>query len=84
MTKEELVHELLINTDIDTKLDILLESGVEILSLKQLDHFIKIYLVNNFYVELMYNYEINRITHIKIIDTQDLIAKYKDYIKIVL
>lgn len=84
MTKEELVHELLINTDIDTKLEILLESGVEILSLKQLDHFIKIYLVNNFYVELMYNYEINRITHIKIIDTQDLIAKYKDYIKIVL
>lgn len=84
MTKEELVHELLINTDIDTKLDILLESGVEILTIKQFDHFIKIYLVNNFYVELIYKYTINRITHINQIDTQDLIEKYKDYIKIVL
>lgn len=84
MTKEELVHELLINTDIDTKLEILLESGLEILTIKQFDHFIKIYLVNNFYVELIYKYEIKRITHINQIDTQDLIAKYKDYIKIVL
>ncbi|MFY9417586.1 MAG: hypothetical protein WAP17_00675 [Bacteroidales bacterium] len=84
MTKEELVHELLINTDIDTKLEILLESGLEILTIKQFDYFIKIYLVNNFYVELLYNYEINRITHINQIDTQDLIEKYKDYIKIVL
>ncbi len=84
MTKEELVHELLINTDIDTKLEILLESGVEILTIKQFDHFIKIYLVNNFYVELIYKYTINRITHINQIDTQDLIEKYKDYIKIVL
>ncbi|MDI6832426.1 MAG: hypothetical protein QMD02_01080 [Bacteroidales bacterium] len=84
MTKEELVHELLINTDIDTKLDILLESGVELLTIKQFDHFIKIYLVNNFYVELIYKYTINRITHINQIDTQDLIEKYKDYIKIVL
>ncbi|HOV56114.1 MAG TPA: hypothetical protein PLE59_08385 [Bacteroidales bacterium] len=84
MTKEELVHELLINTDIDTKLDILLESGVEILTLKKFDRFIKIYLVNNFYVELIYKYEINRITHINLIDTQDLIEKYQDYIKIVL
>ncbi|MGB4095441.1 MAG: hypothetical protein GX048_02480 [Bacteroidales bacterium] len=84
MTKEELVHELLINTDIDTKLDILLESGVEILTLKKFDHFIKIYLVNNFYVELIYKYQINRITHINMIDTQDLIEKYQDYIKIVL
>lgn len=84
MTKEELVHELLINTDIDTKLEILLESGLEILTIKHFDYFIKIYLVNNFYVELLYNYEINRITHINQIDTQDLIEKYKDYIKIVL
>ena len=84
MTKEELVQELLINTDIDTKLDILLESGVEILTLKKFDRFIKIYLVNNFYVELIYKYEINRITHINLIDTQDLIEKYQDYIKIVL
>jgi len=84
MTKEELVHELLINTDIDTKLNILLESGVEILTLKKFDRFIKIYLVNNFYVELIYKYEINRITHINLIDTQDLIEKYQDYIKIVL
>jgi len=84
MTKEELVHELLINTDIDTKLEILLESGVEILTIKQFDHFIKIYLVNNFYVELIYKYTINRITHINLIDTQDLIEKYQDYIKIVL
>ncbi len=84
MTKEELVQELLINTDIDTKLEILLESGLEILTIKQFDYFIKIYLVNNFYVELLYNYEINRITHINQIDTQDLIEKYKDYIKIVL
>ena len=84
MTKEELVHELLINTDIDTKLSILLESGVEILTLKKFDRFIKIYLVNNFYVELIYKYEINRITHINLIDTQDLIEKYQDYIKIVL
>jgi hypothetical protein len=84
MTKEELVHELLINTDIDTKLEILLESGLEILTIKQFDHFIKIYLVNNFYVELIYKYEIKRITHINQIDTQDLIEKYKDYIKIVL
>ncbi len=84
MTKEELVQELLINTDIDTKLEILLESGLEILTIKQFDHFIKIYLVNNFYVELIYKYEIKRITHINQIDTQDLIEKYKDYIKIVL
>lgn len=84
MTKEELVHELLINTDIDTKLNILLESGVEILTLKKFDRFIKIYLVNNFYVELIYKYQINRITHINLIDTQDLIEKYQDYIKIVL
>lgn len=84
MTKEELVHELLINTDIDTKLEILLESGLELLTIKQFDHFIKIYLVNNFYVELIYKYTINRITHINQIDTQDLIEKYKDYIKIVL
>ena len=84
MTKEELVQELLINTDIDTKLNILLESGVEILTLKKFDRFIKIYLVNNFYVELIYKYEINRITHINMIDTQDLIEKYQDYIKIVL
>ncbi|HNY76501.1 MAG TPA: hypothetical protein PLQ91_05805 [Bacteroidales bacterium] len=84
MTKEELVQELLINTDIDTKLNILLESGVEILTLKKFDRFIKIYLVNNFYVELIYKYEINRITHINLIDTQDLIEKYQDYIKIVL
>ena len=61
MTKGELVHELLINTDIDTKLEILLESGLEILTIKQFDYFIKIYLVNNFYVELLYNYKINRI-----------------------
>jgi len=61
-----------------------LESGVEILTIKQFDHFIKIYLVNNFYVELIYKYTINRITHINQIDTQDLIEKYKDYIKIVL
>jgi len=84
MTKEELVQELLINTDIDTKLNILLESGVEILTLKKFDRFIKIYLVNNFYVELIYKYEINRITHINLIDTHDLIEKYQDYIKIVL
>ncbi|HRC79521.1 MAG TPA: hypothetical protein PLK25_07420 [Bacteroidales bacterium] len=84
MTKEELVQELLINTDLDTKLNILLESGVEILTLKKFDRFIKIYLVNNFYVELIYKYEINRITHINMIDTQDLIEKYQDYIKIVL
>ncbi|HOF08174.1 MAG: hypothetical protein BWX61_01051 [Bacteroidetes bacterium ADurb.Bin035] len=84
MTKEELVQELLINTDLDTKLNILLESGVEILTLKKFDRFIKIYLVNNFYVELIYKYEINRITHINLIDTQDLIEKYQDYIKIVL
>jgi len=81
MTKEELVQELLINTDLDTKLNILLESGVEILTLKKFDRFIKIYLVNNFYVELIYKYEINRITHINLIDTQDLIEKYQDYIK---
>ena len=84
MTKEELVQELLINTDLDTKLNILLESGVEILTLKKFDRFIKIYLVNNFYVELIYKYEINRITHINLIDTQDLIEKYQYYIKIVL
>lgn len=84
MTKEELVQELLINTDLDTKLNILLESGVEIITLKKFDRFIKIYLVNNLYVELIYKYEINRITHINLIDTQDLIEKYQDYIKIVL
>ena len=83
MTKEELVNEIFLNTDLDTRLNILLESGKDLLTIKQLNHFIKIYLVNDYYVELVYRYDINKITHINLIDTTELIEKYNDFIQIV-
>ncbi len=83
MTKEELVNEIFLNTDLDTRLNILLESGKDLLTIKQLNRFIKIYLVNDYYVELVYRYDINKITHINLIDTTELIEKYNDFIQIV-
>jgi predicted DNA-binding protein YlxM (UPF0122 family) len=83
MTKEELVNEIFLNTDLDTRLNILLESGKDLLTIKQLNRFIKIYLVNDYYVELVYRYDINKITQINLIDTTELIEKYNDFIQIV-
>lgn len=83
MTKEELVNEIFLNTDLETRFNVLLENGKDLLTIKQFNHFIKIYLVNNYYVELVYRYDIDKITQINLIDVTELIEKYSDFIHIV-
>ncbi|MBK6933693.1 MAG: hypothetical protein IPH17_00985 [Bacteroidales bacterium] len=67
----EILQEIFTSTDLDIRLQVLLEIGKEILTINKPNKFIKIYQIDDFYVELIYKNELKKITYINLIDPQE-------------
>lgn len=75
----EILQEIFTRTDLDIRLQVLLEIGKEILTINKPNKFIKIYQIDDFYVELIYKNELKKITYINLIDPQEFLEKYNNY-----
>ncbi|HHW59972.1 MAG: hypothetical protein WBL11_03065 [Bacteroidales bacterium] len=75
----EILQEIFTSTDLDIRLQVLLEIGKEILTINKPNKFIKIYQIDDFYVELIYKNELKKITYINLIDPQEFLEKYNNY-----
>ena len=75
----EILQEIFTSTDLDIRLQVLLEIGKEILTINKPNKFIKIYKIDDFYVELIYKNELKKITYINLIDPQEFLEKYNNY-----
>ena len=56
----EILQEIFTSTDLDIRLQVLLEIGKEILTINKPNKFIKIYQIDDFYVELIYKNELKK------------------------